>query len=466
MKQLIPVLLLAASLAAAPKADFKDFAHDFSRQAPANGQTVLSYSGMLKEARKSVVNISIQKNVRARQAPLSPFLNDPFFRQFFDDRAFQIPKERIERSLGSGVIVSENGYIITNNHVIDGADKVIVALAGSREEYEAEIIGTDPKSDLAVIKIDAKNLRAMTFFDSDRVEVGDVVFAIGNPFGVGETVTSGIVSATNRTAVGIVEYEDFIQTDAAINPGNSGGALVNSTGALIGINSAILTRSGASHGVGFSIPSNMVKQIATALIENGEFVRAWLGVSIADLEENLQEFYNRKEGAVIMGVEPGSPADKAGIKRGDLIVKVGSRAIANAAGLRNAIGSLMPGQKVKIELVRDGKVRNITAELTVMNRTAVKAQSGGVEYRGLTVVPLSDDRRAEGRIGRDVQGVMVSQVAENSAAAKAGFQPGDVVIQVESSEITDVDEFKKAVATEAKKRIYVMRRNTILIAVL
>lgn len=466
MRQFLFVVMLAASLAASPKADFKDYTVEPKRVAPPSGQ-VISYSQMLSIARQSVVNISIQKNVRVSQTPLSPFLNDPFFRQFFDDRAFQIPRERVERSLGSGVIVSEAGYIITNNHVIDGADRVLVTLAGGKEEYEAKVIGTDPKSDLAVIKIEAENLSALPFFDSDKVEVGDVVFAIGNPFGVGETVTSGIVSATNRSAVGIVEYEDFIQTDAAINPGNSGGALVNSTGALIGINSAILTRSGASHGVGFSIPANMVKQIATALIEKGEFVRAWLGVSIGNLDENLQEFYNRKEGAVIMGVEPGSPADKAGLKRGDLVFKVGSRAIADATALRNAIGALAPGQKVKIEFVRDKKIQSVTAELTAVDRTATKADSQGVGgYKGLSVAPLTDAVRSERRIGRDVQGVLVTAVAENSAAAKAGFQPGDVVIQIESAEIRDLESFNKASAGDARKRFYVMRRGAILITVL
>ena len=468
MKQLAFILLLAASLAASPKAHFKDYTQEIKRQAPMQSAVVASYSQMLNQARKSVVNISIQKNVRVSQAPFSPFLNDPFFRQFFDERAFQIPKERVERSLGSGVIASKDGYIITNNHVIDGASKVIVALASSREEYEAEVIGTDPKSDLAVIKIDAKDLDAIAFFDSDKVEVGDVVFAIGNPFGVGETVTSGIVSATNRTAVGIVEYEDFIQTDAAINPGNSGGALVNSTGALIGINSAILTRSGASHGVGFSIPANMVKQIATALIEKGEYIRAWLGVSIADLSEDLHEFYNRKVGAVIMGVEPGSPADEAGVKRGDLIVQVGSRQINDAAGLRNAIGAFKPGTKVAITLVRDKKVITLTAQLTALDKTVAEAgiDRKGHRYKGLSVAPLNDALRSENRIGRDVQGVYVASVEPDSAAARVGFQTGDVIIQVESSEVKDIESFKKATASETKKRFYVLRRGGILVTVL
>ncbi|MDR3347665.1 MAG: Do family serine endopeptidase [Helicobacteraceae bacterium] len=461
MRQILLALAIVGSLLAAPKVSFKNFEGEVARS---QDQTLLSYAPMLAQARKSVVNVSIQKSVKMQQSPFSPLLNDPFFRQFFDDQMFNVPKERIERSLGSGVIISADGYIVTNNHVVDGADRVIVTISGNKEEYEAKVIASDPKSDLAVIKIGAKNLQPAVFFNSDNVEVGDVVFAIGNPFGVGETITSGIVSATNRTSMGIVEYEDFIQTDAAINPGNSGGALVNSLGALVGINSAILTRSGASHGVGFSIPSNMVKQIATQLIENGEIVRAWLGVSIGDMKENLQEFYGSKEGAVVMSVEAGSPAEKAGIKRGDLIVKIDNKRIENASQLKNTIGSFQPNKKVLIEIVRDKKSHTIAVVLTALDKKTLLAV--GSDYKGLSVAPLNDDIRSRLRLRREAQGVFVEKVAENSEAEKAGIIGGDIIIQIESTEITDIESFKKAVEGNAKKRFYIMRRGTIFIVAL
>ncbi|MDR2638367.1 MAG: Do family serine endopeptidase [Helicobacteraceae bacterium] len=461
MKHLIALAIASCALLAAPKIAFQDYEGDIERVQPA-APALASYAQILKNARQSVVNVSIQKNVRTPQ--LSPlFNNDPFFREFFGER-FNIPRDRIERSLGSGVIISADGYIVTNNHVVEGANKVIVTLANSKEEFEAKTIGSDPKSDLAVIKIEAKNLQPAVFFNSDNVEVGDVVFAIGNPFGVGETITTGVVSATNRTAMGIAEYEDFIQTDAAINPGNSGGALINSTGALIGVNSAILTRSGANHGVGFSIPSNMVKRIAAQLIESGEVTRAWLGVSISDLGEDLQEFYGKKEGAVVISVEPKSPAEKAGLKRGDLIAKVDSKAIDGANSLRNTIGSLAPNKKVTLEVVRDKKTITLTATLTTLDKAAIAEIKG--DYKGLSVTPLSDEARSRLRLSKDQRGVVIDSVASGSDAEKAGFASGDLIVQIESTEITDLDSFKKATANNAKKRFYILRRGVIFIVVL
>lgn len=460
MKQLILLFAVSFALLGA-KIDFKEFDSKIERAEP-NSQMVFSYSKILKEARNTVVNISTEKSVKVANS-FSPLFNDPFFKQFFDSRGFNIPKERVERSLGSGVIISTDGYIITNNHVIDGATKVLVTIAGSSTEHEAKLIGTDPKSDLAVIKIEAKNLSAIRFFDSDQVEVGDVVFAIGNPFGVGETITSGIVSATNRTAVGIVEYEDFIQTDAAINPGNSGGALINSTGALVGINSAILTRSGASHGVGFSIPSNMVRQIATDLVEKGKVTRAWLGVNIAVLDKDSEEFYGRKDGALIMAVEPNSPADKAGIKRGDLIIKIDNKPIKDATTLKNTIASFVPNSKVKIELIRDKKPVALTATLTAPDQPAVAQKA---EYKGISAEDLTDEARAQLRVARDQKGVLISQIEDNSQAQKIGLQIGDIVVQIESVEITNIETFKKMTVNNTKKRIYILRRGTVLMAVL
>ncbi|MDR0746444.1 MAG: Do family serine endopeptidase [Helicobacteraceae bacterium] len=456
MKKVLLLTLSVYIALAAPKIAFQDY------ESSTGSAPIISYASVLKDARKSVVNISTQKNVKVDQRGFSPFLNDPFFRQFFDNYGLSIPKDRIERSLGSGVIISKDGYVVTNNHVVEGADKVIVTIGN--DEFAAKIIGSDPRSDLAVIKIEAKNLTPAVFYDSDKVEVGDMVFAIGNPFGVGETITSGIVSATNRSAVGIVEYENFIQTDAAINPGNSGGALVNSTGALVGINSAILTRSGASHGVGFSIPSNMVKQVASQLIENGEVVRAWLGVSIGNLDENLQEFYGRKDGALVSGVEPNSPAEKAGVKRGDLIVKVDAKAIANASDLKNTIGSLPPQKTVKLEVIRDKKTITLSAALTKSDGKLPSENSA--EYKGLSVVPLTDELRSRLGLQRDFKGVLVEKVASNSQAEKLGINVGDVIVQVESVEINGVEAFKKATAGNNKKRIFIYRKGAMFMTAL
>jgi serine protease Do len=226
---------------------------------------------------------------------------------------------------GSGVIISTNGYIVTNNHVVAGADEIKVGIAGDKKEYTAKLVGTDAKSDVAIIKIEAKNLNAVTFYNSDKVKVGDVVFALGNPFGVGETITQGIVSATGRSGIGIVEYEDFIQTDASINPGNSGGALINSAGHLIGINSAIISRTGGNVGIGLAIPSNMVTSIATQLIDTGKYTRAYLGVSISDVNEDMSSFYDNNYGGLIISIEENSPAAKAGLKRGDLIISINGK---------------------------------------------------------------------------------------------------------------------------------------------
>ncbi len=451
-------------------AEFELYTQEFKREQPTKIGTVASYAEAIREARNTVVNISTRKSVQTRGHHLSPFFNDPFFRQFFERHHSPVPRERIERSLGSGVIITHDGYIVTNNHVVEGAESIIVSLAGSSEEHEAKLIGTDPKSDLAVIKIGATDLSPIRFFNSDRVEVGDVVFAIGNPFGVGETVTSGIVSATNRSGVGIVEYEDFIQTDAAINPGNSGGALINSTGALIGINSAILTRSGASHGVGFSIPSNMVRQIATALIDEGEFVRAWLGVSIGNLDEDSEEFYGRRDGAVITGVEPGSPAEAAGMRRGDLVIRVNDRPISDSLALRNTIGSFTPGQRVDIRIVRDKRERTLKVTLGSADRSDAgrpeALQEGVATYKGMSVTTISEQQRSQLRLGRSQGGVVVTAIEENSPAARVGLRRGDVVVQVESTEIKSLEDFKKATRGDNRKRIYLLRQGGMLMTVL
>lgn len=359
MKKIFLSLSLASALFAA-SINFNESTATANRVNPAAGNAVLSYHDSIKDAKKSVVNISTSKTItRAnRPSPLDDFFNDPYFKQFFD---FDFPQRKgkndkeVVSSLGSGVIISKDGYIVTNNHVVDDADTITVNLPGSDIEYKAKLIGKDPKTDLAVIKIEANNLSAITFTNSDDLMEGDVVFALGNPFGVGFSVTSGIISALNKDNIGLNQYENFIQTDASINPGNSGGALVDSRGYLAGINSAILSRGGGNNGIGFAIPSNMVKDIAKKLIEKGKIDRGFLGVTILALQGDTKKAYKNQEGALITDVQKGSSADEAGLKRGDLVTKVNNKVIKSPIDLKNYIGTLEIGQKISLSYERDGE---------------------------------------------------------------------------------------------------------------
>lgn len=423
--------------------------------------TIQSYHSAIKEAAKGVVNISTQKQVKGGSLPNHPILNDPFFRQFFGDMLRGVPKDRIERSLGSGVIISSDGYIITNNHVIDGADKILVALPNNSREYQAKVIGKDPKSDIAVIKIDAKNLPFLHFANSNDVLVGDVVFAIGNPFGLGETVTQGIVSALNKSGIGINDYENFIQTDASINQGNSGGALVDSRGALVGINTAILSRSGDNTGIGFAIPSDMAKRVALALIDKGVVERGFLGVAIEDVKSEISSAYNGAKGAVVISVEPDSPAAKAGLKVWDLITQVDNQAIKGANDLRNTIGTYPPDEDIKITYMRDKKTMTTTIRLANAN-TASNAH-GKHKIDGATVSNLDEKTRNSYRIPANVNGVMVLNVRANSKSDDAGLQEGDVIIQIENHLLRNVSDFSKTMAQlkGKPKRLIVYRQGQI-----
>jgi len=311
-----------------------------------------SYAPSVKNAAPAVVNIQTTKIITERQHPL---MNDPTFRQFFGDR-FGEPRKRMESSLGSGVIVSPQGYILTNNHVIKAADEILVALKDGRTA-KARVIGTDPDTDLAVLHIELKNIPAITLSKTHDIEVGDVVLAIGNPFGVGQTVTSGIISATGRNMLGINTFENFIQTDAAINPGNSGGALVNSYGELIGINTAIYSRSGGSQGIGFAIPLSLARNVLTQIIEFGHVKRGWLGVAIQNMSAELANSYGLEKifGGVITGIYKGGPADKGGLKPGDLITHINDVEIQNVHHLLNLVSQVKPGNKLSIKGLRGEK---------------------------------------------------------------------------------------------------------------
>lgn len=437
--------------------------------------SIYSYSNAINEVKKSVVNISTQKKVTNNLGG-HPIFNDPLFRQFFGDLYNNMPKDRVERSLGSGVIISSDGYIVTNNHVIDGADKILVSLPdNSRKEYEAKIIGKDPRSDLAVIKINAKNLPFAKLGNSNDLMIGDVVFAIGNPFGVGETVTQGIVSALNKTSMGINDYENFIQTDASINPGNSGGALVDSRGALIGINTAILSRTGGNHGIGFAIPSDMVKRITSVLIEKGSIERGFLGVGIQDVTDNLSNLYNGKIGAVLINVDSNSAAAKAGLKVWDLIIAVNNKTISSASELKNIIGSFSPNEVVTIKYIRDKKEYTAKVKLDRLenNETAQidNTQNNNTTANknyGLSVENITNQMRQANRLSSNFNGVIITNVVENSKAYEVGFEKGDVIFQIEDMSINNVKDFNNAMKKyqNKAKRMLVYKRDGVRTIVL
>lgn len=450
--------VLTASLMAG-EIKFIDAQSEFHRVDASKSDTVLSYHNSIKDAKASVVNISTTKTALANSG-IERLFPDPFLRDFFSQILPNIDQNQKQKlhSLGSGVIISKDGYIITNNHVIDGAEEISVTLANDGVEYQAKIIGIDEKTDLAVIKIDAKDLPSIKIADSSKLLEGDVVFAIGNPFGVGESITQGIISALNKDNIGLNQYENFIQTDASINPGNSGGALVDTRGALVGINTAILSRSGGNNGIGFAIPSNMVKQIATQLIATGKIERGYIGVGISNLNRKQKEIYQNKDGALINSVESGSPADQAGIKRGDLIIKIGNTPIKNVTDLKNEIASKSPGSEIKVEFERSGKVLNTSIKIISMEKVQGAANTKSIY--GLKVKELSKELRYQLKIDKSVNGVMVSSVVPNSKAEAAGFEVGDVIVQVAENTISNVAEFEKAMSEiNGKKVIVWVKRN-------
>jgi Do/DeqQ family serine protease len=331
--------------------------------APApGGVRVASYSDAVRRATPSVVNIMTSKEIRTERHPL---LNDPIFRRFFGE---QLPDEsQRASSLGSGVIVTSSGYVLTNNHVVEAADEIEVALADGKKLL-AKVVGNDPETDLAVPRIEGDNMPAIQFGSSEALRVGDVVLAIGNPFGVGQTVTSGIVSALGRTGLGINTFENFIQTDAAINPGNSGGALVDASGSLVGINTAIFSRSGGSIGIGFAIPVSTARMVLEQIVKNGSVTRGWIGVEVREITPPIAESFRLEDtrGALIAGVLRGGPADRAGVKPGDVLVEVQGRPVADPTGMLNLIAALAPGQDAKLKLKRRGK--EVEAAITVGRR--------------------------------------------------------------------------------------------------
>ncbi|MEW5737570.1 MAG: DegQ family serine endoprotease [Myxococcota bacterium] len=400
----------------------------------------------------SVVNISSEKVVRETGGPpdFGPLQNDPFFRHFFGlPEGGGQPRERREHSLGSGVIVSDKGVVLTNNHVIENADQIRVGLSDGRE-FEATIVGRDPDSDLGVLQLkgEVKDLRPLPFGDSSVLRLGDVVLAVGNPFGVGQTVTMGIVSAKGRASVGIVEYEDFIQTDAAINPGNSGGALVNMRGELVGINTAILSRSGGYQGIGFAIPVNMARPIMEGILSRGRVLRGWLGVAIQEVTPQLKEAFALTEGTGILvsDVTADGPAAKAGLKRGDVILSLDGQKVESTARFRNAIAMAGPDKEVTLEVLRDGARRTVKVKLGAKPVGGQQARGDAPEGKlgGLSLSELTPALRRQHEIPDDIPGVLVADVEVGSAAARAGFRPGDVIMEVNRRVVKTVRDFNEA----------------------
>jgi serine protease Do/serine protease DegQ len=398
--------------------------------AQVGGTPVPSLAPMVKRASPAVVNIATKGTVQEQ----NPLLNDPFFRRFFD--VPNAPRQRQFQSAGSGVIVdAKQGYIVTNAHVIENATEITVTLLDNRS-LTAKVVGKDEGSDVAVLQVPASNLTAIPIADSDKTEVGDFVVAIGNPFGLGHTVTSGIVSALGRSGINPEGYEDFIQTDASINPGNSGGALVNLNGELVGINSAILSRTGGNIGIGFAIPANMMRTVMNQLVKHGEVRRGVLGVNIQTLTSDIAESMGapgNTQGALVSQVIEGSAAEKAGIKAGDIITAVNGKPVKDASGLRNTIGLLSIGERVDVALLRDGKPRRITAVIGERDEAA-EAQAASL-HRGLEGADLAD---AQGG------GVLIRTVAEGSPAAQRGLRANDVITGVGRTRVANLAEFRRA----------------------
>ncbi len=415
-----------------------------------------SYAPIVKKAAPSVVNIYSTRIVH-QQLMRNPLLNDPFFRQFFGDQVPNNERERTrkEQSLGSGVVISPDGYILTANHVVEGADEVKVAIDDGKKEYTAKVIGTDPPTDVAILKIDAKNLSAITLADSDQLEVGDIVLAIGNPFGVGQTVTMGIVSALGRSGLGFNGYEDFIQTDAAINPGNSGGALVDAEGRLVGINTAIISRSGGNQGIGFAVPINIARHVMERLISGGKIMRGYLGVFPQDISPGLAEQFNLPDqnGALVGDVLPNSPAEKAGIKPGDVITEFDGKPINDANSLRLLTSQATPDSKVIVKLLRGGSEKTVSVtlgELTAESVSNESDQNGDNSDNskvdaldGVTVEDLDSQARQELKAPENLQGAVVADVDENSNSAEAGLQKGDVIVEINRQAVTSADDAVK-----------------------
>ena len=414
---------------------------------PRSTGALTSFAPIVDKISPSVVTIFTTKTVKEQSNPLA---GNPELRRFFGlpDNSNGGGGEEQVQGLGSGVIVSGDGLILTNNHVAEAGDSVMVRLGDHGREYKAKVVGNDPSSDLALLKIDGKNLPVITFADSDQVKVGDLVLAVGNPFGLTNTVTMGIVSALGRAGMGITDYENFIQTDASINPGNSGGALVDTQGRLIGINTAIYSTSGGNRGIGFAVPSNLAHNVIDSLLKYGKVARGYLGTVVQELTPDLAQQFNVPEdqqGALIADVSPGGAADKAGIQNGDIITAVNGKPITDPHSLRLTIGGMNPGDKVTLTYIRNGQTKSTVTtlgeqgskeEVTENNSPAGKSNV----LDGITVDDLDEAARADLKVPAEVKGVVVTDITEDSVGYEAGLRKGDVILEMNRKPLTNSKE--------------------------
>jgi serine protease Do len=471
------ILMIGSSMASSRLADNDDAKAPVRlvvEEAPVkrDGRFTTSFAPMIKKTSPAVVNVFTTTAARQNTSQnFSPF-DDPFFRRFFGDnlpggeqqRRFRTPRQN---GLGSGVIVSEDGYILTNNHVVENADEIKVALNDERE-FTAKVVGRDDKSDVAVLKVDAKDLPYLHLANSDTLEVGDVVLAIGNPFGVGQTVTMGIVSATGRGNIGL-DYEDFIQTDAAINPGNSGGPLIDAEGRLVGINTAIISRSGGNQGIGFAIPVNLARSVMESLVKDGRVVRGFMGVNIQDVTPTLAKEFDLKDndGALVADVTPGGPAEKAGLKAGDIITKFNGKPVRDSRHLKLHVAQISPNTKVPVEVLRDGSTKALTVQLKEFPRNELAANSrrgsndGGSEaeetLKGVAVGNVDGRARQQLNIPGNLKGAIVTDIDESSAAFEAGLRQGDVILEINRKPVASADDAVELSAKNDKKGSVLLR---------
>src|SRR5260221_3914246 len=420
---------------------------------PNEGPSKMGFAPIVKQVLPNVVNISSSKVVRTPNQ-FEGMPTDPFFQQFFGKRfgrGLAVPKQRREQSLGSGVIVSPEGYVLTNNHVVDGATDIKVTLSDKRE-LKAQIIGTDPKTDVAVLKLEGSSFPAITLGDSSKVQVGDYALAIGDPFGVGQTVTMGIVSAKGRGNLGIEDYEDFIQTDAPINPGNSGGALVNDRGELVGINTAILSgASGGNQGIGFAIPINLARGVMGQILDHGKVTRAYLGIMVQDITPGISKAMNLKDmkGVLVGDVSPEGPAKRSGVQRGDVILEVNGKPMDDSRQLRNTISMMDPTATVNLKLVRNGSPTDVTVKLGELptDKEQAKSEQGSSEKAldGVTVENLDAQSARQLGLPAATTGVVVTDINPSSPLAAAGLRPGDVIQEVNHQPVKNVAQLEEAV---------------------
>ena len=440
---------------------------------PDEGYSQTGFAPVVKKVLPTVVNIASSKVAKVPTEFFGQLPDDPMFRQFFGDdsnRRFRTPRqapEQREKGVGSGVVMTQDGYIVTNNHVVEGATDVTVTLADKRE-FKAKVIGTDPKSDIAVIKIDATNLSPITIADSSKVQVGDYALAVGDPFGVGQTVTMGIVSATGRSHLGIEAYEDFIQTDAPINPGNSGGALINDRGELIGINTAIIAHgSEGNQGIGFAIPANMARNVMQQIVEHGKVTRAYLGIVPQDVTPDIAKQFGEKEarGALVADVSAGSPAQKSGLERGDIILDVNGKPVSDSNELRMTISMMAPDSDAKLKVLRNGSEREIAVKLDAMpTEQASKSEdksdgSANSALSGVSVDNLDAQSASDLGLSPNTKGVVVTNVDPSSEAAEAGLRRGDVIQEVNRQPVKNTSDFERAMRSSKDKPLLLVNRN-------